>query len=49
VLGGVLEGGGAEDFLDFVVDFGDDVEEGKEGLMVVEGEWLRVSGGSIRR
>jgi hypothetical protein len=36
----VWEGGRAEYLREAVVDFGEDIEEGKEGLVVVEREGL---------
>jgi hypothetical protein len=40
VLGGVGERRWPEELGDFVVDFGEDVQEGEEGLMIVQRERL---------
>ena len=32
----------SQEFVDFVVDFGEDVEEGKKSLMIIEREWLNL-------
>lgn len=37
----VREWGGAEDFRDFVIELGKDVEKGEKGLVVIEGIRLR--------
>lgn len=41
MLRGVSYRGGTDEFGDFVVDFGEDVDEGEEGLVIVQGKGLR--------
>jgi hypothetical protein len=41
VLGRVREGRGTENFGNFVVYLRENVEQGEEGLVVVEGKWLK--------